>query len=100
MTVCDCMGLKDKYDSKEDALRVSVPSQQTSTMEERLVYEVMPSGFEIRWEYSCWGSLHWRWAGYCGCTGARVKANNGGVKVLDNHDGTEAMCYVFTHSDK
>lgn len=39
------------YDSKEDALRVSVPSQQTSTMEERLVYEVMPSGFEIRWEY-------------------------------------------------
>lgn len=39
------------YDSKEDALRVSVPSQQTSTMEERLVYEVMSNGFEIRWEY-------------------------------------------------
>jgi hypothetical protein len=39
------------YDAKEDALRVSVPSQQTSTMEERLVYEVMPTGFEIRWEY-------------------------------------------------
>lgn len=39
------------YDSKEDALRVSVPSQQTSTLEERLVYEVMPTGFEIRWEY-------------------------------------------------
>lgn len=39
------------YDAKEDALRVSVPSQQTSTMEERLVYEVKPDGFEIRWEY-------------------------------------------------
>lgn len=39
------------YDAKEDALRVTVPSQQTSTMEERLVYEVMPTGFEIRWEY-------------------------------------------------
>jgi hypothetical protein len=40
-----------EYNPKEDALRVSVPSQQTSSMEERLVYEVMPSGFEIRWEY-------------------------------------------------
>jgi hypothetical protein len=39
------------YDSKEDALRVSVPSLQTSTMEERLVYEVKPTGFEVRWEY-------------------------------------------------
>lgn len=39
------------YDTKEDALRVSVPSQQTSTMEERLVYEVKNDGFEIRWEY-------------------------------------------------
>jgi hypothetical protein len=39
------------YDSKEDALRVSVPSSQTSKMEERLVYEVMPSVFEVRWEY-------------------------------------------------
>lgn len=39
------------YDAKEDALRVSVPSQQTSTLEERLVYEVKPDGFEIRWEY-------------------------------------------------
>ena len=39
------------YDSKEDQLRVSVPSQQTSTMEERLVYEVKPDKFEIRWEY-------------------------------------------------
>ncbi len=40
------------YDAKEDALRVSVPSQQTSTMDERLVYEVKPDGFEIRWEYA------------------------------------------------
>jgi hypothetical protein len=39
------------YDAKEDVLRVSVPSQQTSSMEERLVYEVKPSGFEVRWEY-------------------------------------------------
>lgn len=39
------------YDPAQDALRVSVPSQQTSTMEERLVYEVKPESFEIRWEY-------------------------------------------------
>ena len=39
------------YDSAEDVLRVSVPSGQTSTLEERLVYEVKPSSFEIRWEY-------------------------------------------------
>lgn len=39
------------YDSKQDALRVNVYSQQTSTMEERLVYEVKPDSFEIRWEY-------------------------------------------------
>lgn len=39
------------YDAKQDALRVSVPSQQTSNMEERLVFEVTADGFEIRWEY-------------------------------------------------
>lgn len=39
------------YDSKEDALRVNVPSGESSTMEERLVYEVKPDGFEVRWEY-------------------------------------------------
>jgi hypothetical protein len=39
------------YDAKEDILRVKVPSQQTSTLEERLVYEVKPDSFEIRWEY-------------------------------------------------
>jgi hypothetical protein len=40
-----------KYDQSKDALRVEVPSIQTSTMEERLVYEVKPDSFEIRWEY-------------------------------------------------
>ena len=39
------------YDAKQDVLRVNVPSQQTSTMEERLIYEVKPDGFEVRWEY-------------------------------------------------
>jgi len=39
------------YDSSKDVLRVNVPSQQTSTMEERLVYEVKDDSFEIRWEY-------------------------------------------------
>ena len=39
------------YDEAEDALRVSVPSGQSSTMEERLVYEVTEGGFEVRWEY-------------------------------------------------
>lgn len=39
------------YDAKEDVLRVNVASEQTSKMEERLVYEVKPNSFEIRWEY-------------------------------------------------
>lgn len=39
------------YDEKEDILRVSVSSQQSSTLEERLVYEVKSDSFEIRWEY-------------------------------------------------
>jgi hypothetical protein len=39
------------YDAKQDALRVPVQSGQGSTMEERLVYEVKPNSFEIRWEY-------------------------------------------------
>ncbi|UZD23850.1 DUF2911 domain-containing protein [Algoriphagus halophytocola] len=39
------------YDSKEDVLRVSVPSGESPTMEERLVYEVKPDSFQIRWEY-------------------------------------------------
>ena len=39
------------YDEKQDILRVNVASQQTSTLEERLVYEVKADSFEIRWEY-------------------------------------------------
>ena len=39
------------YDQAEDALRVTVPSGQTSSLEERLVYEITKTGFEIRWEY-------------------------------------------------
>ncbi|PZX56914.1 Protein of unknown function (DUF2911) [Algoriphagus ratkowskyi] len=39
------------YDKAQDALRVTVPSGQGSTMEERLVYQVKPSSFEVRWEY-------------------------------------------------
>ncbi len=39
------------YDSAQDVLRVDVPSGENSTMEERLVYEVKPASFEIRWEY-------------------------------------------------
>jgi len=39
------------YDAKQDVLRVDVPSGQAPTMEERLVYEVKPDSFEVRWEY-------------------------------------------------
>lgn len=39
------------YDESKDVLRVNIPSEQTSTMEERLVYEVVEDGFEVRWEY-------------------------------------------------
>jgi hypothetical protein len=39
------------YDEKQDVLRVNVASQQSSTMAERLVYEVKGDSFEIRWEY-------------------------------------------------
>lgn len=39
------------YDQAEDALRVTVPSGQTSSLEERLVYEITKTGFEIRWEF-------------------------------------------------
>ena len=37
------------YDESKDVLRVQVPSEQTSKIEERLVYEVTKSGFEVRW---------------------------------------------------
>lgn len=39
------------YDAAEDQLRVKVASQQTSNMEERLVYEITAGQFEVRWEY-------------------------------------------------
>jgi hypothetical protein len=39
------------YDEKQDALRVKVPSNLGSNMEERLVYEVKPDGVEMKWEY-------------------------------------------------
>lgn len=39
------------YDESQDALRVKVSSGQGSSFEERLVYEVKPDGFEVRWEY-------------------------------------------------
>lgn len=37
------------YDESKDVLRIQVPSEQTSKIEERLVYEVTKSGFEVRW---------------------------------------------------
>lgn len=40
-----------KYEESEDVLRVKVPSEQTSNLEERLVYEVKPDSFEVRWEH-------------------------------------------------
>lgn len=39
------------YDAKEDILRINVPSHQTSSLEERLIYEIKQDSFEIRWEY-------------------------------------------------
>jgi len=39
------------YDQNQDVLRVIVATQQSSTMQERLVYEVKGASFEIRWEY-------------------------------------------------
>lgn len=40
------------YDESQDALRVKVPSILGTNFEEKLVYEVQPDGFEIRWEYA------------------------------------------------
>ncbi len=39
-----------KYEESEDVLRVNVPSEESQSFEERLVYEVKPDGLEIRWE--------------------------------------------------
>jgi len=38
-----------QYDQGQDQLRVQVPSQQSSSFEERLVYDVKSDGIEIRW---------------------------------------------------
>lgn len=40
-----------KYDEKQDALRVTVTPRKTSTLAERLVYEVTPKGLVLRWEH-------------------------------------------------
>ncbi len=37
------------HDESKDVLRVQVASEQTSNFEERLVYEVTKTGFEVRW---------------------------------------------------
>jgi len=39
------------YDAAEDQLRVSVPSGQSSTMEERLKYEIKDGKLTVKWEY-------------------------------------------------
>jgi hypothetical protein len=39
------------YNAKEDQLRVSVPSQQASNFEERLIYKIEANKLKISWEY-------------------------------------------------
>jgi hypothetical protein len=40
-----------QYDQSQDAIRVDVPSGQSSTLTERLTYEVLSDGLELKWEY-------------------------------------------------
>lgn len=40
-----------QYDESQDAIRVNVPSGQTSTLTERLTYDVLSDGLELKWEY-------------------------------------------------
>ncbi|AKP53002.1 DUF2911 domain-containing protein [Cyclobacterium amurskyense] len=40
-----------KYDESKDALRVSVSSNQTSSLTEHLTYNVLDDGLEVKWEY-------------------------------------------------
>ncbi|WP_158856544.1 DUF2911 domain-containing protein [Lunatibacter salilacus] len=40
-----------QYDESQDAIRVAVPSGQTSTLTERLTYDVLSDGLELKWEY-------------------------------------------------
>lgn len=39
-----------EYDESKDALRVTVPSLENPTKEERLIYEVTADGFQIKWD--------------------------------------------------
>jgi len=38
-----------QYDQSQDQLRVKVPAQESSSFEERLVYDVKSNGIEVRW---------------------------------------------------
>lgn len=40
-----------QYDESQDALLVNVASGQTSTLTERLTYNVLSDGLEMKWEY-------------------------------------------------
>lgn len=40
-----------QYDEKQDALRVDVASGTTSTLTERLTYDILSDGMEVKWEY-------------------------------------------------
>lgn len=40
-----------KYDESKDALRVNVASNETTTLTERLTYDVLADGLEVKWEY-------------------------------------------------
>ncbi|WP_154854717.1 DUF2911 domain-containing protein [Cyclobacterium xiamenense] len=40
-----------QYDESQDALRVQVPSGQTQTLTENLVYDIVADGMEVKWEY-------------------------------------------------
>ena len=40
-----------KYDESKDALRVSVSSNETNSLTENLIYNVLDDGLEVKWEY-------------------------------------------------
>ncbi|NHE56257.1 DUF2911 domain-containing protein [Cyclobacterium plantarum] len=40
-----------QYDESQDALRVNVPSQETSSLTENLTYEIHDDGMLVKWEY-------------------------------------------------
>lgn len=41
-----------KYDQSQDALRVAVKPSKTSSLQERLVYEITKKGFQLKWEHT------------------------------------------------